>query len=107
MAHMRFLNMQWIKASLYLLLALFWLIQAQSTASYLFAAGSLCFAWCEAFRKYKPPMKLSFTVKQIYSGFKNSEYRPERMILIIGTLGTVLWICSLIVGIAHLIQPSP
>lgn len=103
MASKQLLNAQLIKASIFLFFAAFWFIQAQSAASYLFAAGFLCLAWCEAFRKYKPPVRLSFTIKQIYSGFKSPEYRPEPFILIMGMLGIALWLCSLIVSIKHLI----
>jgi hypothetical protein len=100
----RQLNSRWVKAGILLLLAVLSFMQAKSIASYLFACGFLCFAWCEAFRKYSPPLKLTFTMGKIYTSFRNPDYHPEPMILTIGMLGVALCLFSLIVGILNLVQ---
>lgn len=98
------INYRWVKSFFFLLLAIIWFTQAKSTASNLLACGFLCFAWCEAFRKYQPPIKLTLTVRQIYGGLKkNSEYRPEPKVLVIGMLGVAFCVSGLIFGIASLV----
>jgi hypothetical protein len=100
------LNSRWLKAGILLLPAALGFMQGKSTAAYLFACSFLCFAWCEAFRRHSPPIKLTFKMDEIYSNLRNSDYRPEPMVLTIGMVGVMLCLCSLIAGIAHLIQAN-
>ena len=92
----RVLGSRWVKVGFFLILAAYQAIRYQTPASYLFAAGCLCVAWTDAFRKYPPPVKLNSTIGGIYQGFRSPEYRPEPMILTVGILGLMLWIASLV-----------
>ncbi len=96
MTSTRILGSRWVKASFFLILAAYQAMHDHTSASYLSAAGCLCFAWTEAFRKYPPPVQLSSTIGGIYRGFRSSDYRPEPVTLVFGVLGLMLWIASLL-----------
>jgi hypothetical protein len=82
---------RWLKVSLFLALAIVSVIQNRSSASYLFAAGFVCFAWGEAFTKHAPPTKLNATLGKIYHDHRDSGHRTEPVILAITFLGFILW----------------
>lgn len=81
---------RWLKVILFLALAIIGLIPKPSPDSYLFGAGFVCFAWCEAFRKRPPPVKLNSTLGEIYRGYRDSGQRTEPLILAMTFLGLIL-----------------